>query len=266
MSSHPAFIPPDNPNIKIWRYMDFTKFVAMLEDGGLFFCRSDLLGDPFEGSFPQANIDLRSKRNQLILESIADRSEDEKAEALSKLEATANQEKYFAQWNRQWTMVNCWHMNDYESVAMWSLYAKSSESIAIQSTFIRLSDCLNSVLIEGSKPRIGIVRYVDYPTGGFPPDNLFYAYLHKRKAFEHEHELRSIVWVPPFRPGTGPDFEAVPPDGGLLIQVDLANLVEKVFVSPKSLRWYRELVEKMLAKYSLDKPVIQSSLDSGPLF
>ena len=36
----------------IWRYMDFTKYVDLISTKELFFCRSDLLGDPFEGSSP----------------------------------------------------------------------------------------------------------------------------------------------------------------------------------------------------------------------
>ena len=31
---HPVFLLPDDINVPIWRYMDFTKFVSMLEHGG----------------------------------------------------------------------------------------------------------------------------------------------------------------------------------------------------------------------------------------
>ena len=34
----------------LWRYMDFSKFVAMLKDKALWFGRIDRLGDPFEGA------------------------------------------------------------------------------------------------------------------------------------------------------------------------------------------------------------------------
>ena len=45
---HPQFKQPDDREIKIWRYMDFTKLVFTLEESGLFFSRVDRLGDPFE--------------------------------------------------------------------------------------------------------------------------------------------------------------------------------------------------------------------------
>jgi hypothetical protein len=38
---------------KIWRYMDFTKFISVLDTQTLFFSRIDLLGDKFEGSVPK---------------------------------------------------------------------------------------------------------------------------------------------------------------------------------------------------------------------
>ena len=43
----------------LWRYMSFTKFVSLLTKKSLFFARADKLGDPFEGSLSQVNIDLR---------------------------------------------------------------------------------------------------------------------------------------------------------------------------------------------------------------
>lgn len=56
---HPVFEKPENENAKIWRYIDFTKFVSLLDKSALFFTRADRLGDPFEGSYSRANIKLR---------------------------------------------------------------------------------------------------------------------------------------------------------------------------------------------------------------
>lgn len=43
----------------LWRYMDFVKFISLLETNTLFFARADKLGDPFEGSFPKKNATVR---------------------------------------------------------------------------------------------------------------------------------------------------------------------------------------------------------------
>jgi len=40
----------------IWRFMDFTKFVSLLETNSLFFCRLDKLGDPFGGINPNKTL------------------------------------------------------------------------------------------------------------------------------------------------------------------------------------------------------------------
>ncbi|HLN88509.1 MAG TPA: hypothetical protein VK253_00420, partial [Candidatus Binatia bacterium] len=48
-----------NSDTLLWRYMSFTKFVPLLEKRALFFCRSDKIGDPFEGSSPRQNVDNR---------------------------------------------------------------------------------------------------------------------------------------------------------------------------------------------------------------
>ena len=58
---HEVFTTPDDPDVPIWRYIDFTKLVALLERSSLFFARADTLGDTFEGSYSQSNVALRAK-------------------------------------------------------------------------------------------------------------------------------------------------------------------------------------------------------------
>ena len=53
------FMPPDNLDVPVWRYMDFTKFISLLENKGLFFPVIAKLQDPFEGSFARGNEVLR---------------------------------------------------------------------------------------------------------------------------------------------------------------------------------------------------------------
>ena len=104
-SDHTSFEPPSNPDIKIWRYMDFTKFVSMLENQGLFFSRADKLGDRFEGTYPKAEFETWMKNSATIGVPAG---------------ATSAHRKIM-QAVRKWTVVNCWHMNDHESAAMWKL-------------------------------------------------------------------------------------------------------------------------------------------------
>jgi len=57
----PNLEKPKNENATIWRYMDFTKFVSLLDRRELFFSRTDRLGDPFEGSCPRKNLVARAE-------------------------------------------------------------------------------------------------------------------------------------------------------------------------------------------------------------
>jgi hypothetical protein len=41
----------------IWRYMDFTKFVSLLDRSALFFARADKFKDQFEGSWTKKNFE-----------------------------------------------------------------------------------------------------------------------------------------------------------------------------------------------------------------
>jgi hypothetical protein len=122
---HPVFDPPP-PQAKLWRYIDFTKYVWLLDAHALFFSRADLLGDPFEGSLSRLNVELRP---QIYAGRILDDQLELLAEFRRKLLRT--------------TFVNCWHMSDYESAAMWKLYLRD-HGVAIQTTFEALVASLTS--------------------------------------------------------------------------------------------------------------------------
>jgi hypothetical protein len=58
---HPAFTAPSDIHTQIWRYMDFTQFVSILEQKALLFTRADLLEDKFEGTMSQPLYDYLRK-------------------------------------------------------------------------------------------------------------------------------------------------------------------------------------------------------------
>jgi hypothetical protein len=230
---HPAFKKPDSPGCTIWRYMDFTKFVSMLAKRGLFSPRVCCLDDPFEGSTPKANV--------LWREELATNHGLER-DAFAPLGAGLK-------WSRQWTLVNCWHMNDVESAAMWHLYSQSDEAIAIKSTFGLLDQCL------GDHCYIGMVEYLDYDsdTDVIESRNNLATFVHKRKSFEHEKELRALFQdLPTIKRSDGlraHDIHAEPHDNGRWVPVDLNELVTEVVVAPQAPPWFKELVEDVCDKY-----------------
>lgn len=151
--------------------MDFTKYVSFLESRALYFCRSDLLGDPFEGSYSRANITGR-QRLQVHGEKVA--------------AFIGNTVSRMTIGFRRVTYVNCWHMNELESAAMWGIYAPRHGAIALESSYSRLFAQLPD------HAHVGVVSYRDYERDLIPEGNLFYPLLHKRKSFEHEQEVRAM--------------------------------------------------------------------------
>src|SRR5262245_880889 len=54
---HPAFPQPESPDIAVWRYMDLSKFIWLLQHQELYFSRLDHLQDPFEGSVTRKTVE-----------------------------------------------------------------------------------------------------------------------------------------------------------------------------------------------------------------
>ena len=245
-TKHPSFDEPDNPNAKIWRYLDLSKFLSMLEKGALYFSRVDLLGDPYEGSRPRgedafwADILERSKAKEEIVK----HNKRVINEARSK--------------NRKRMYANCWHINEHESAAMWHVYSRDSASIAIQSTFKRLRICLPDTI------NIGIVKYIDYETESIPLGNVFNYFLHKRKSFEHEHELRALIWETGVTNDGHLQRDIPAEQAGILVSVELTELLEEVVIAPQAQDWFLELVIALVKHYGLLLKVRKSSLSAAP--
>ena len=67
-----TFVQPDDEEIKVWRYMDFTKLISLIDSRRLFFARADKLGDSFEGSYPKINIQKRAQLPKSLTKGIPD--------------------------------------------------------------------------------------------------------------------------------------------------------------------------------------------------
>lgn len=149
-------------------------------------------------------------------------------------------------------------MNEFESAAMWKLYAKTDEAIAVQSTYQRLT----TVLPDDSY--IGQVTYLDYETEWVSEGNSFYPFVHKRKSFEHEREVRAVIQELPFEGENLDRAKDGPP--GKLVPVDLGMLIERVFVAPTSPNWFLRLVQDVTVKYELTQQATRSALDQEPFY
>lgn len=238
---HEAFTPPSSDAI-LWRYMDFTKFVSLLEKQALFFPRADKLGDPFEGSVTKVNEAARPivYKDQLTEDALLGLSQSMKE--LSRF-----------------MLINCWHENAHESEAMWRLYAREKDGIAIKTDFNSFKNSFTC----SKEIYIGSVNYVDYDSDIIPESNLFYLYLHKRKSFEHEKEIRAIVMEIPTNEH-GIDWARDICDIGKYYEIDLPLLIQEVVVAPFAPDWFLELVKSVTVHYNFEFPVVKSALAANP--
>ncbi len=254
--------PPDSGDVTIWRYMDFTKFIAMLEHSALFFSRVSHLDDPFEGSFPKSQSPMSRIVDMLPKEAIPPGSTIHLSPGLEDT------------WRcmRYWAMVNCWHASEYESAGMWKLYASSDLAVAIRTSVDRLRRALGTPpparhgFFGPGQFHLGMIQYIDFDSDRVPSGSFAAQFFRKHRSFEHERELRALVLEYPLTGENVFDHQRRPKDGGASFTVDLDTLVESVLVAPQAPQWYLELVSKAAARYGLAAKPKQSELGETPLY
>ncbi len=254
--------PPASGDLAIWRYMDFTKFIAMLENRALFFSRVSHLDDPFEGSFP---------RQQTPISRVIEFLPKGAVPAGATLHMSAGLEETW-KCMRYWAMVNCWHASKHESAAMWKLYASSDLAVAVRSTVDRLRNALGTPPPVGEdffgmdRFHIGMIDYIDFATGHIPPGSFASQFFRKHQSFEHEQELRAMILEYPLSDERTFDWQRFPDDTGRSIEVNLDMLIEAVFIAPQAPQWYVELVSKAAVRYGLNATLQHSELDATPQY
>lgn len=239
---HPAFSPP-KANCTIWRYVDFTKLLNILETRTLHFARADQLDDPYEGRLTRAMVSILRdpKRNGGLASDVAD------------------QYLKGAETNREHVYINCWYCSEHESAAMWKLYLQSPEGISIRTD--------HDSLVKALQPspiwiRTSLVRYVDYETTVVPLSNMLFPFLHKRLSFIHENELRALIWRM-----EDVNVRQIPPVAkSVSVDIDPKQLIKAVHVAPTAPTWFADLVQAVVRRYGLACDVVRSSLYDRPTY
>lgn len=237
-----------NQDILVWRYMDFTKFMSMLLTKSLFFSRSDLLGDPWEGSYTLGNLNPENDTHFLPNEEVG-------SERFKKFLSLRKSIRNMTKQTRVINFISCWHMSECESAALWKLYSEEKNSICIQSSYSILAQ-----LLKEANPSavFGAVRYLDYQNleSFIKEFDSVAPFLHKRKSFEYEREIRIIIEDPPHHTHSG-----------ISLTIDLERLIQKVYVSPTSPGWFTDILIKVCGDYRIDPAkVTQSDLKKDPIW
>ena len=229
--NNPNIKLPKDPNTIIWKYLDLSKFLDLLMSEKLFMSRSDKFEDQYEGTFSEPTF-----------------------EEIKKLSIDNPDFLNYYKTHREKVAISSWHINEYESFAMWQIFTQNSEGLAIQSTIGRLQESL--VLETNFKQYIGEVNYIDYKKEHIPFDDMFFPFLFKRKSFQYEGEVRLITDI---------GDSNIKINEGLKINVEIYRLIGKIYIHPKSENWYKNLVIQLVKQLGFDFKIEKSDLESDIL-
>lgn len=247
-------------SIKVWRYMDIAQLISMLDKKALFFVRSDKLQDSFEGLLTKASINSLNSSLEKVNDN--DPCKYIVKQVIDIMKDVPNKGKpYF--------YINSWHKSEYESMAMWSIYAKSNKGISIQSNFQKLKECLlnshchyNEERIKSPFIHLKDVEYVN--TEVYCQDfsdkkwNLN-CYFNKLKSYDYEREVRAVIDLTSESDNEF-DYKEVIENNGIYIYISL-DFVEKIFVCPLAPNWVFDVVKSIAEKYGVsEEKVVRSSL------
>ncbi|HEX8017001.1 MAG TPA: hypothetical protein VF465_17345 [Flavobacterium sp.] len=229
--NNPNIKLPENHDTVVWKYLDLSKFLDLLLSKKLFMSRSDKFEDQYEGTFSEPTF-----------------------EEIKKLAIDNPEFLNYYKTHREKVAVSSWHINEYESFAMWQIFTQNSEGLAIQSTIGRLQKAVNPE--KNFDQYIGEVNYIDYKKEYIPFDDSFFPFLFKRKSFQYEREVRII---------TDTSQSNLKLNEGLKINVDINELIEKIYIHPKSENWYKKLVIELVERLGFGLEIEKSDLESDIL-
>ena len=245
---HPELETPPDDTV-IWRYLNFVKLMDLIEGRRLWFARVDTFEDPLEGTHTDAEVEFLRTQKVAI----------SPGKDLTLDKQYVNATRMY----RETMYVNCWRAARTESMAMWDIYWKDSGVVAIKSTVGRLKEVLDGYAYTAF---IGRVIYVDWNEIAWNL-NALKMVTRKDRSYEHELELRAIVWGlgvegdPPIITGHSLD-----PDGryvsegplGVEVACDPERLVTEIVIGPREQEIFHRLLGPILSRYGLTIPVCAS--------
>lgn len=226
---------------KVWRYMSFARFLWLLQKKQLWFARADLLGDPWEISLAGDQLEHVISRHPPVTLPLPDVMPET---------AMQRSERIITMWRRQ-TFVNCWSASDYESHALWRIYCRSSEGVALQTTLAALQESV------GQLPVYRVAYQI--PGSGRRTPTLADLVAKKRPMFAYEREVRVV-----FSTNGTENLEAL----GRCLKWDPEKNLETIRVHPEADCSLMETVTAAVEHYApaLKDRVVWSAMNARPPF
>ncbi|MDR6160137.1 hypothetical protein QF023_003653 [Chryseobacterium sp. SLBN-27] len=230
--THPTFIIKKSIGQPIWRYMDFWKFLNLLETKSLWFSNAIGLGDNHEGVIPHFVL------SQML--------EQDKQKGNTSNEDLNN---YLEKNLRFETLISSWRYAERESFAMWKMYSKDKTGIAIKTDFESLKKSFDKTERD---IYIGEILYIDENNYYYTTSNMYFPFLTKLDYYSFENEIRCIT-------SCGIDEEKC----SKLIEVDINILIKEVFISPNTKPEFKKLLELLRREYYLNYEIKFSEVNDS---
>lgn len=242
------------PGVKICRYMDFVKFMSLLQNRSLYFSRADKFEDLEEGGVPEKNLKqylnmygFLMKDDKGIFDNLT--MEEKKDKLL---------ERYMEQ--RRRTYISCWNKFESESYALWKIYAPN-QGVCIQTTVGKLNETIE--LYDGEVYKVVYLKEKDKSTHITVPrfknkKNVFDMhsenfFVLKKQAYSYENEIRALIYEN--------DIIRAGEEEGKTIEIgDLSTFIERIYISPFAEKWFIKLVKDICGKYNIKDCISKSDI------
>lgn len=226
----------------VWRYCSAERFEWIVANKQIYFASAAQFTDTFEGAVA---VQLAAPPPD---PRYADMEPGEKA---------------FFELKRL-TKLNCWHRAEYESDAMWRLYAGEGKGVAICSSPARMRNAFRPFRLKSEYGEESLwgspVRYVDLANVRMRAamlDRFFF----KHRAFEWEREFRLAISL-----RTAAEFGVEVPRDGIAVDVDLDKLIDQIIVGPRTSPDEGELVAELAKNAGLGDRLRFSTLLGKPRY
>ena len=214
--------------------MDVSKFLSLLSKRELWLARSDTFKDKREGIFhPAMKLELDAIYESLITQGNIPSDSDIK---------NADDYQLYLKNN---SYISCWHKNADENMIMWEIYGQTENSVAIKTTAKSLKNSfdLNDLMKFSLEVALDEVSYAE-PGSVRSEQNSRQPFFIKRSHFFFEKEVRLYL-----RAKHAKSVDNAPL--GYSIPVDLAKLINEIYVHPDAQDWFFESIKDVVQKYGI---------------
>lgn len=233
----------------LWRYMSLPKFLDLITTQEMYFANNKQLTecDPYEGRLPIFTDLILAWIKQINFykqahPDLPDYIMNIDSKKIEKIHKTLEEIK-------EYTFINCWHINDDENYLMWQSYAQEKGGVAIVTDIYSLIEAFETDIEIEAVPVIydtnEIIKVIQpifedlfnkkYNVYNFYKNFIRICSLYKKEFFKNENELRLI-----FQKSVNNR-----------VKVNLNKLIKHIYISPNSTECEKKIITDTINKLKL---------------